>query len=76
MTADELERATRAFLAQRPFRPFIVEFISGTSVLVQHPEAIHRHGDMFTCRGADSIKRVFTAGSVCQVTEAKPPPDL
>ena len=76
MTADESERAIRAFLAERPFRPFIVEFLSGTAVLVQHPEAIHRHGDLFTCRGADSIKRVFTAGSVCQVKEAVAPPDL
>ncbi len=44
MTADELERATRVFLAQRPFRPFTVEFMSGPSALVQHPEALHRQG--------------------------------
>jgi hypothetical protein len=76
MTADELEPATRAFLAQRPFRHFLVEFLSGTVVSVHHPEALHRHGDLFTCRGADSIKRVFTAASVCQVTEAVAPPNL
>jgi hypothetical protein len=76
MTADELERATRAFLTPRPSRPFIVEFLSGTAVLVQHPEAIHRHGDLFTCRGADGIKRVFTGEGVCHVREAVAPPDL
>jgi hypothetical protein len=53
-----------------------VEFISGTRMLVTHPEAIDRHGDLFSCRGGDSIKRVFTAASVCQLAEAEPPPDL
>jgi hypothetical protein len=47
-----------------------VEFVTGNRVLLPHPEAIDLYGDLFACRGADRIRRVFTAASVCQVTEA------
>jgi hypothetical protein len=75
MTGDEFERMIRNFIRQRPFRPFIVEFITGDRVLLGHPEVIDRHGDVFTCRGTDQTRRIFTAQSVCQVIEIRQAPE-
>jgi hypothetical protein len=69
MTGDEFQLALRAFLQRRPFRPFALQFISGKEIVLPHPEAIDRYGDLFLCRGSDRIRRIFTAASVCQVME-------
>ena len=70
MSGDELQRALRVFNTRRPFRPFIMEFISGDRVLLSHPEAVDCRGDLFLCRSADGIQRLFTGASICQLLEA------
>ncbi len=47
MTADDLERAIRALSKRKPFRPFLIEFHSSDRILVSHPEAIDRDGELF-----------------------------
>jgi hypothetical protein len=69
MTDDELLRALRAFNSRRPFRPFIMEFMSGNRVLLSHPESVDRRGGLFLSRSADGVQRLFTAASVCQLLE-------
>jgi hypothetical protein len=70
MSGDELHRALRVFNTRRPFRPFLLEFLSGDRVLLAHPESVDRRGDLFLCRDANGVQRLFTAASVCQLLEA------
>ena len=40
MVADTFARTIRAFAKREPFRPFVVELVSGARVTVGHPEAL------------------------------------
>jgi hypothetical protein len=40
MTADNFNRMLRAFQRRTPFRPFMVELVSGFQFQVDHPEAL------------------------------------
>jgi hypothetical protein len=40
MTAESFERTLRSFQRRSPFRPFIVELVSGFRFQVDHPEAL------------------------------------
>ena len=40
MEAEAFERSLRAFARRTPFQPFVVELISGTRLLIEHPEAL------------------------------------
>ena len=45
MTAENFDRTLRAFQRRVPFRPFVVELVSGSRLQVDHPEALmHRAG--------------------------------
>jgi hypothetical protein len=80
MTTDELERALRLFGRRRPFRSFLIEFVSGDRLLATHPEAVGRFGNLFYYYGPDRAERLFVASSVCQLldppAEASEPPDI
>ena len=67
MTPELFERALRGFARRRPFRPFLIDFVSGDRLVVVHPEAVDRDGDLFLFRGPDRRYRVFVAASVCQL---------
>lgn len=72
MTAASFARVLRAFTARRPFRPFLLEFFSGTELLVGHPEALAIDGDAIIYRSADGQYRLFDSGSVCQLRDVAP----
>jgi len=40
MTPAQFDAALRAFCRRRPFRAFLIEFNSGSQLLIGHPEAI------------------------------------
>jgi hypothetical protein len=40
MEAEAFERSLRAFSRRKPFQPFIVEMVSGTTLQIEHPEAL------------------------------------
>jgi hypothetical protein len=44
MVARTFHRALRAFAQRKPFRPFIVERVSGEQIRVHHPEALAFQG--------------------------------
>jgi hypothetical protein len=69
MTANDLERAVRALARQRPFRPFLIEFHSGDRLLVSHPEAVIRDGELFLHRGPDRSRRVFSGLGISQIID-------
>ncbi len=57
-----------------PFRPFLIEFMSGSTILVSHPESVGTSGTLFLYRGPDFAYRFFYGESVCQLIEVIPPP--
>jgi hypothetical protein len=44
MVAETFSQALRAFARRKPFKPFIVELVSGERILVEHPEALAFRG--------------------------------
>jgi len=75
MTADDLERAIRALCKHKPFRPFLIEFPSSDRLLVSHPEAIDRVGEvgeLFVYRGPDRGQRIFAGTAVGQLIDLPP----
>ena len=40
MDAEAFEKSLRAFAKRAPFRPFVVELVSGSTLLIEHPEAL------------------------------------
>jgi hypothetical protein len=64
MTPAQFDIALRAFCRRRPFTKFLLEFMSGSQIVVRHPEAIRRRGDLYTMRAPDGGSMVFAAESV------------
>ena len=73
MSNDDLDAALSPMLSRLPFRPFLIEFMSGSSLRVSHPETVVRRGRVFLYRAADSAHRIFHGESVCQLVEELPP---
>lgn len=67
MTAEELDTALRAVHRLRPFRSFVIEFVSGDRLTVAHPEAVMRWGESYLYFGPDRSRRIFGADGVCQI---------
>jgi hypothetical protein len=67
MTFKNFSRTLRAFCRRQPFRPFLVEMVSGTVILVTHPEAIVLRGTLFVFTSPDDKRRVFESASVCEL---------
>lgn len=40
MEADNFDRSLRAFVRRRPFESFVIRFVDGLSITVDHPEAV------------------------------------
>jgi hypothetical protein len=70
MTKKEFEVALRAFVGLRPFKPFLIEFLSGDRLLVTHPEALDSQAGFYVHTRKDQGNRVFTCGGVCQLLHA------
>lgn len=75
MTTASFVRALRAFTVRRPFRPFVLEFMTGTELLVRHPEALAIDGDVIMYRSADGLYCLFDSGSDSVLRDAPPTPD-
>lgn len=44
MVAETFAQALRAFNRRRPFKPYVIELVSGETILVEHPEALAYNG--------------------------------
>lgn len=45
MEAKNFEKSLRAFVQRKPFKPFEIRFVDGSSITVHHPEALVTRGD-------------------------------
>ncbi len=73
MTPEELDRILRILSHQRPFRPFLIEFVSGDRVEVPHPEAVSLWDRFYLYVSPHRERRCFVPGSVCQILLTLPP---
>jgi hypothetical protein len=44
MKEETFERCLKAFVQRQPFKPFVVELVSGALLTVDHPEALAHRG--------------------------------
>jgi hypothetical protein len=74
MTKKQFEVALRAFVGRRPFKPFLIEFVSGDRLLVTHPETLEILPGFYVHTRKNQGHRVFTCEGVCQLLHAYKPP--
>jgi hypothetical protein len=70
VTDAELERSLRAFNRRRPFRAYLLEFISGAQVLVEHREAVAFFSPLWLYRGSSKAQAIFPSSSVCRLLDS------
>jgi hypothetical protein len=69
MTPAQFDLAYQGFSRRRPFRTFLIEFTSGTQLLIGHPEAVRREGNLYAVRRPDGGHVVFAAESVSRLLD-------
>ena len=72
MNEDNARLALQAFHRRRPFKPFLVELMTGDRVLVAHPEALSWRGTVLYFISPQDLVRLFDHASVCQVLDVPP----
>lgn len=72
MSPVELDAALRGFCRRRKFRPFLIEMVSGSKVLVPHPEAVDSKASLYFLRRPDAGYVMFAAESVCGLLDLPP----
>jgi hypothetical protein len=70
MVAENFEKSLRAFARRTPFRPFIVELMSGAQIEVDHPEALISRSGVAVYISPDGEPTIFDHHSVSQLTGA------
>lgn len=72
MTPAQFDLALRSYCRRRPFHPFLLEFASGSQMLIPHPEAIGPKAGLYLMRRPDSGYVVFAAESVSRLLDVPP----
>jgi hypothetical protein len=67
VTPVNFQIALNAFCNRRPFRPFVVELVSGDRFRVRHPEALVLRGTLAVYNAPNQAIRLFDSESVCQL---------
>ena len=67
MVARTFERTLREFAHRAPFRPFVVELVSGGRFTVDHPEALVFRGGLAVFVAADGTPKMFDHQSVSRL---------
>ena len=73
MTRDNCALALRSFCRRHPFRPFLIELVSGDRLLVSHPEAAGWRRNVLFYTSPQEKHRLFDSESVCQMLDVPPP---
>jgi hypothetical protein len=69
MTSEQFEVAFLAFSRRRPFRAFLIEFVSGAQLLIGHPEAVRAEAQQYVARSRDGGYVLFAAESVSRLLD-------
>ena len=78
MTPSAFRSALDRFAKRRPFKPFVIELMTGQRLTVRHPEAVEFGRTLAAFIAPTRHVRLFDSFSVCQLleTEEQPPIDL
>ena len=69
MTPRHFQRALQAFTRRKPFKPFIVELVSGDRLQVRHPEALILRQGIAVFITAEFLHKLFDSESVSQLLD-------
>ncbi|MBV8782141.1 MAG: hypothetical protein JO353_12160 [Phycisphaerae bacterium] len=67
MTPDHFQTTIRAFQRRTPFRPYVVELVSGDRSAVDHPEALVVRGGVGVFVSSAGAPSIFDHDAVSQV---------
>lgn len=67
MTAEPFQTTIRAFQRRTPFRPYIVELVSGDRVQIDHPEALVIRGGVGVFISSTGAPAIFDHEGVSQI---------
>ena len=67
MTAEHFQTTIRAFQRRSPFKPYLVELVSGDRIHVDHPEALVVRGGVGVFVTAAGSPTIFDHEGVSQV---------
>lgn len=70
MEVESFERSLRAYSRRVPFQPFTVEFVSGSRITVDHPEALVFRAGLAVYIAPDGTPSLFDRESVSQLSGA------
>jgi hypothetical protein len=74
MESENFEPSLRAFARRTPFQSFVVRFVDGTSLTIDHPEALVLRGGVAVFISAAGQPTLFDHRSVSQLTVATDTP--
>jgi hypothetical protein len=69
MTTENFEKTLQAFIRRRPFKSFMVELMSGGSIVVDHPEALALRGSVGVFISPKGDYTFLDSTSVSRMTE-------
>jgi len=67
MTLDHFQTTIRAFQRRAPFKPYVVELVSGDRITVDHPEALVVRGGVAVFVNTTGAPTIFDHEGVSQV---------
>ena len=70
MTPDHFQTTIGAFQRRAPFRPYVLELVSGDRITVDHPEALVIRGGVGVFVSATGAPSIFDHEGVSQVIAA------
>jgi hypothetical protein len=72
MSNEELEASLRTYNRRRPFRPYLLEFVSGAQVRIENRESIAFFTSFWLYRGPRKAQALFTSSSVYRLLDIPP----
>ena len=69
MQAEAFSEALRAITRRRPFKPFVVQLVSGDRIDVEHPEALVFRGSIAVYFSPKGELAIFDNEGVAQLTD-------
>lgn len=69
MMQEAFTLTLRAFCRRKPFRPFVLEFFSGGSLTIVHPEAVLVQAGVAFYVSPDKKVQMFDASSVVRLLD-------
>ena len=67
MTPEHFQTTIRAFQRRSPFKPYVVELVSGAKVTIDHPEALVIRGGVGVFVDSDGAPAIFDHEGVSQI---------